>query len=542
VNSFHETNQIIFNYSKEKLETNKMGTTCSAILLKDKQVYIVHIGDSRIYRIRNKEIEQLTHDHTAVNEMYRKGILSKEEVESYPNKSALARAIGVEQKIKVEIIDNLNLRPNDYFILCTDGLSKISKNEIKRIVTLNPPDNACKILVDLANKEGGLDNVTVQVIKLREDKRPLYSFRRNAGANSRIKRIGIGILVLICLIAFIYFIFVKRETNSSAGINPEDLGDTSLINEPTQSLAQKEILYANKLFEEGNLDSSIIIFRKILQSNPLNLDAVDKVNIIYNEYLNNAEYYMSVKLFKNALEYYQRANEIKPNDEQIMNIISYCKERIENDSSSAVDASSNKITTQEKDNFTDGVPDNTDSGKNYSLYDSSYWQLDDLNSSDYKFGKNGIAFFDSPVSKKIISKNSYNDIEIMVEIGFSKNGLLGNNGLIVGYNRNRENNIESYFSISINDNNELKLAKHVANISSLIFSTTQNITSKDIIELKIKCLGPWIMLYFDGNLLKAWLNDNIIYGKIGLFSSRNSSINFSKLSISKRTSVKNNNK
>jgi len=200
--AFELANEKILNISGEKLQSKKMGTTCSSLIINGNNITIAHIGDSRIYKITSKEIEQITHDHTAAEEMYRKGILSKDEVKDYPNKSVLVRALGVEPNINVELNEKINIKVDDCFLLCSDGLSQINKNEIKEIVLLNSPNDACAKLVGLANERGGKDNVTVQIIKVKNT-----DVSNNLLVEKR-KKNQLGLLSIIILIVIILVILI----------------------------------------------------------------------------------------------------------------------------------------------------------------------------------------------------------------------------------------------------------------------------------------------------------------------------------------------
>jgi serine/threonine protein phosphatase PrpC len=157
-------NEKIHQRATSKLEFRGMGTTCTALVLKDDRAYIAHVGDSRAYRISKSKIEQLTQDHSKVAEMQRLGILTESEAKSHPEKSHLYRALGIAPTVKVDLRDDLYLRPDERFLLCTDGLAKIAGHEIKQIVLTHSPAEACDKLIQLANARGGSDNSTVQVI------------------------------------------------------------------------------------------------------------------------------------------------------------------------------------------------------------------------------------------------------------------------------------------------------------------------------------------------------------------------------------------
>jgi protein phosphatase len=162
--AFETANEQIHQRATSKLEFRGMGTTCTALVLHDDRAYIAHVGDSRAYRISKSKIEQLTQDHSKVAEMQRLGILTESEAKSHPEKSHLYRALGIAPTVKVDLAADLPLRPDERFLLCTDGLAKIAEHEIKQIVLANSPPEACDKLIELANDRGGSDNSTAQVI------------------------------------------------------------------------------------------------------------------------------------------------------------------------------------------------------------------------------------------------------------------------------------------------------------------------------------------------------------------------------------------
>ena len=165
--AFAAANGQIYQRAKDSLEFHGMGTTCTALVLQDDRGYVAHLGDSRAYRITKSKIEQLTQDHTKVAEMLRLGILTKEEARNHPEKSHLYRALGIAATMPAEVSVTGPLRAGERYLLCTDGIAKIELPEVKRLVLEYSPQTACDQLIEAANKLGGADNSTVQVIEIR---------------------------------------------------------------------------------------------------------------------------------------------------------------------------------------------------------------------------------------------------------------------------------------------------------------------------------------------------------------------------------------
>jgi len=166
--AIERANEKIYEYGLNNPKYRQMGTTCSALVLKDLKGYIAHVGDSRIYRIGKRSVTQLTNDHSKVAEMERRGLLTPEEAKNHPERSQLYRACGVKPDIEIDIADNIDLGRREYFLMCTDGLhNHVEPDEMQScVLTYGPREAACK-LVELANERGGSDNITVLVIEVK---------------------------------------------------------------------------------------------------------------------------------------------------------------------------------------------------------------------------------------------------------------------------------------------------------------------------------------------------------------------------------------
>jgi protein phosphatase len=143
-----------------------MGTTTSALVLKNDRAWFAHVGDSRIYRVRGGEIEQLTEDHSLVASMVREGLLTSKEAENHPRRNVLQRSMGVSEEVEIDVRGPFDLQVGDVFILCSDGLHGVVKEpEIKEFAAL-PLDEAADQYVKTALERGAPDNVTVLVARI----------------------------------------------------------------------------------------------------------------------------------------------------------------------------------------------------------------------------------------------------------------------------------------------------------------------------------------------------------------------------------------
>jgi protein phosphatase len=166
-----EANRRVFREAGEDATRRGMGTTVTVALALDDRIVIGHVGDSRAYRIRSGELEQLTEDHSLVAELVRSGKLSPEEAEGHPQRSVITRALGTDPDVDVDTF-LVETKAGDLFLLCSDGLTSMVDDEtILREVERNRDDltRAAKALVRAANKGGGEDNITVVFFEIAGD-------------------------------------------------------------------------------------------------------------------------------------------------------------------------------------------------------------------------------------------------------------------------------------------------------------------------------------------------------------------------------------
>lgn len=160
--SFLRANSVIHEAAHSRPEYLGMGTTAVCLLTGRKTVSIAHVGDSRIYLIRNNAIERLTTDHSLVMEQVRRGIITKEEAEKSEMRNIITRALGADEKVE-PTLDELMTFEGDYFLLASDGLTDlVADEEILEVVWKNRAHlgRGCQTLIDKANERGGKDNIT----------------------------------------------------------------------------------------------------------------------------------------------------------------------------------------------------------------------------------------------------------------------------------------------------------------------------------------------------------------------------------------------
>ena len=162
--SVEYANMVVYEKSKEDKELEGMGTTLEICLIYNNKVYIGHVGDSRIYRIRKEFTRKLTQDHSYVQKLVKDGTITKEEAMHHPQKNMLMKALGCNAFVEPDVMVKGFLK-EDILIMCSDGLTNLVSQEEIFKEAKKDIEQAPKELVDKANNNGGYDNITVVVIK-----------------------------------------------------------------------------------------------------------------------------------------------------------------------------------------------------------------------------------------------------------------------------------------------------------------------------------------------------------------------------------------
>lgn len=164
-----EANRKIHEKGSSAAEFRGMGTTCSCLALSEDSAMVAHVGDSRVYRLRDGVIEQLTFDHSLVWEMAAASNVSEDRVPSCIPKNVITRSLGPHETVNVDLEGPHELRHGDAFLLCSDGLTGVVEDALSgSLIQELEPDEAAQTLVDVANLRGGPDNVSVVVTKVEQ--------------------------------------------------------------------------------------------------------------------------------------------------------------------------------------------------------------------------------------------------------------------------------------------------------------------------------------------------------------------------------------
>ncbi len=246
-----EANNVVKKYSNKT--NNQLGTASTIVLalIRDNEIYYAHVGDSRIYYSVNKKLFQTTIDHSYVQDLIQKKIISKKEARNHPKKNIITRAVGANNEIEPEICKK-TLKPEtgNLLLLCSDGLTTmLPDKEIETII--NSSDNAeiiCKTLIEKANNKGGEDNISVQIVRffnIEQKTKQKKTKKNHIFKKKRKKKIFfVSVILLIILIPLFKIISTELKT----------IGQTS------EFLTKKT--YPSDFYKYSKKDTVVVIFIK----------------------------------------------------------------------------------------------------------------------------------------------------------------------------------------------------------------------------------------------------------------------------------------
>lgn len=162
--AIEEVNRQIYHQQEHDDALTGMGTTLSVLWMSDNFVYIGHVGDSRVYLLRDGEFKQMTLDHSLVEQLVREGVLTEEEAQNHPMRNIITRAIGTDESVEVDVVVE-ERRKGDLWLACSDGLhGLVDDRQIRDALRQYAPEKAADVLLKAALDAGGRDNVTLVIV------------------------------------------------------------------------------------------------------------------------------------------------------------------------------------------------------------------------------------------------------------------------------------------------------------------------------------------------------------------------------------------
>jgi serine/threonine protein phosphatase PrpC len=169
MHSLHSIDAEIAAVADEEIEKRGMGTTLTALLIRDDRIALLHVGDSRCYRLRGNTLEQLSNDHTVIQELLDQGAISQAEAAEHPQRSMLTQALRGDGDV-TPVLQMYEVKKGDRYLLCSDGLSGVlTDKEIKVGLKKSDKDEAVKFLIDATYINGAPDNVTILIADISDE-------------------------------------------------------------------------------------------------------------------------------------------------------------------------------------------------------------------------------------------------------------------------------------------------------------------------------------------------------------------------------------
>lgn len=493
----------------------RMGTTCTALVFAQGKVYLGHVGDSKAYRITKNSFEQISQDHTHVAELRRRGILTESEAKTNPRRSELVRAVGMAQEIEVDVLEVAPIRIDETYVLCTDGLEQVSAEEMRLNVQTHDPERACRELVELEKSRGGRDNITVQVIAFERpvDKRPAQKNRirmaphSDEDAHKNLKR-GFAVLGLLMLLGLLLrFNAPLRNTVMGLLFKPASPPATSL--EPSE-LAQQAV-------EPDTIPDSLAI---------LAVDSVALDSVIAEE--STAENTESSEsggetgipesasttagaLLTSRTPTFTVPDISPPDIEPQAPIVEQTVDTpLPDDLNRAVTRPSSRT-------LLDGV-----------------WRFPGLvENRDYVRREDGFSMLETVGLKKAIYGRIVTDFDFEVTFEHPKDLEEGQVGAFVGYRRVK--NTEYYYQVYLKQDGKFALVRYYDYKRELIRPLDLHLkrVKEGPLNLRVRCVGPWLIVYLNNRLVNAWQNANHdIAGEVGFFVGSEKTVTFSNIRVS----------
>jgi len=293
-------NDTVYNYSIGNDYLFGMGTTIVLILIRDDKIYYGHAGDSRLYLFKNHILDQITTDHSYVQQLLQKELISQFEAQYHPRRNEITKAIGLSKTIDPEVSPKAIVPQNDDFlIICTDGLTNmVTDEEISKImVSLTKLNEKAAKLVSKANKNGGLDNISVQIIRFHnlddepepEERKSNIPLLESVRVSLKNKRFAILLIFFFVLGTLLFFISVETS----------DLMNDETKIQYKSSDNKKELIIPYKIMENEALED-------IAEKFNTEKDVLLRLNPNYNKIENSKHIKVPVK----ALYKVKKADEL----------------------------------------------------------------------------------------------------------------------------------------------------------------------------------------------------------------------------------------
>jgi tetratricopeptide (TPR) repeat protein len=341
------------------------------------------------------------------------------------------------------------------------------------------------------------------------------------------------ILIIIITLIALFGLVYQKEIMRFFSAKPINTIDSTLIAEEVSIPESSEqiLTKADEYLQVGELDSALVLYNLILSENPLHVSALNGKEQVLAKYIQIGNQLLAANKVDEALFSYKKAFALDPNDRELNNkILAIQKNDLnplpENKKRSEI---KNKQTIQ--DNIQPIEESNNKLILSFTSINFSEWDSFGLTENDIKSKGKEVVFLSSNKPKKIIYKNLMEDIDINVEARFDEHSS-SKAGIIAGYSKSEQEGYENFYLFLVANTGSYSLVRMKNGKEEILITGKQILdTSKKVFYLKIKCLGPWIMLYNDGKLLESYLGNDFINGRFGLYADPNVHVEFDGLII-----------
>lgn len=254
VRAFRAANRLVHEQAQADATKTGMGTTLVGAVVLGQQVFIANVGDSRAYIVGKGGTNQITEDHSWVEEQVRAGMITPEQARVHPQRNLVTRALGSKASVEVDLFEG-RIQDGDTLLLCTDGLTNhVRDPEIEVIVQQNQPEEAARLLVELAKERGGTDNITVLLVSARRAPRPVAG----APAGKAARKLPVlpmlaGAAVLLAVAAVVVYLLLIRPEGTALPV-----ATTTTLMSPSVTLASPSVTASAEALETGPVPTATL--------------------------------------------------------------------------------------------------------------------------------------------------------------------------------------------------------------------------------------------------------------------------------------------
>lgn len=524
-----KANQKIYEISRKNDLKNRMGTTCTILVFLRDMAYLAHVGDSRAFLFRENCLTQLSQDHSLVAEMLSRGMITAEAAHNHPERSVLTRAVGVEPRVDADTPEPIRLQSNDGFLICSDGLSTVTSEEICEILTKKDPQAICQELVARAVQNGSQDNVTVVYIKVVGTAVRAKSEKEASGKKKKWLW-GVGLAALILGLVFLGFHYRGSFRKILSSMSSKQVASFDSAMDTESGAAIDELMRRAQNWQTTEQWARALAdYHTILKQDPTHIGAIQGINRITADMLARGQQQLLDGRYSAALACFELFQQEYPDNREIADNIIFCQKMMRpgvdsvasailtppQAQDSAAWAANTKLAVQPLEDITDFSVDN--------------WDFPVISETAIMYDKTNLEVNQPDVETIITSKSAIKDFHMKMDILFTASGSCG---VLLGYDKATEP-IRDFFSIQLSEQGKYSFRKIEKLSSKVLFSGTapESRTIRGEFNLDIKCFGPYILFSINDRLGGSLENRTVITGKIGLWISGKTRVRFSNIEI-----------